>query len=285
MLDFVSHNEAPISDDQWDEIDATVVQVARRQLVGRRFISIYGPLGAGAQYVTLDRFEDPVSGSVDALGEDESSKPVGSTQRRQIQIPLIYKDFMIYWRDIEASRKLGIPLDLSPAAVAASICARAEDEMIFHGFTDPLTGQNLPGLLTIEGTQSLRKGAWEEEGGVFNDVIKATEALTEQGYYAPYAMVAPPKLYSLIHRYVKNSGSMEIDHIRQITTAGVFFSSVVPDNKILIASTGMQNFDLAVAQDFKTAYLGAEKMNHPFRVFETAVLRIKRPGSLAIITG
>ena len=78
---------------------------------------------------------------------------------------------------------------------------------------------------------------------------------------------------------------MEIDHIRQIITQGVYFSSVVDDNTILIASTGMQNFDMAIAQDFKTGYLGAQNMNHPFRVFETAVLRIKRPGSICIIEG
>jgi uncharacterized linocin/CFP29 family protein len=78
---------------------------------------------------------------------------------------------------------------------------------------------------------------------------------------------------------------MEIDHIRQIVTNGVLFSSVIPDNQLLVASTGMQNFDLAIAQDFKTGYLGAQNLNHPFRVFETAVLRIKRPGSLCILQG
>lgn len=283
MVDFLSHNDAPISDEQWASIDQTVVDVAKRQLVGRRFITIYGPLGPGTQYVTLDRFTGPVVSSMDALGEDDSNKPVTSAKRDQIQIPLIYKDFLLYWRDIEASRKLGIPLDFSSAAVAASICARAEDEMIFKGYQDSMTGQNLPGLLTVKGSQELASGNWEDEGGVFNDVIRATEKLTEQGYYAPYAMVAPPRLYSLIHRYVRNSGTMEIDHIRQIITHGVYFSSVVPDDKVLVVSTGMQNFDLAVAQDFKTAYLGAQNMNHPFRVFETAALRIKRPGSICII--
>jgi uncharacterized linocin/CFP29 family protein len=47
----------------------------------------------------------------------------------------------------------------------------------------------------------------------------------------------------------------------------------------------MQNFDLAVSQDFKTAYLGAQNMNHPFRVLESVVLRIKRPGSICVIEG
>ena len=81
MLDFLSHNEAPISDKQWDEIDRTIVEIASRQLVGRRFINIYGPLGAGAQYVTLDRFDGDAVSSLDVLGEDENNEPVTSSHR------------------------------------------------------------------------------------------------------------------------------------------------------------------------------------------------------------
>ena len=72
--------------------------------------------------------------------------------------------------------------------------------MVFKGYKDAHTKMELPGLLNVEGRQQLKKGNWDEEGGVFMDVIKATEALTAAGFFAPYAMVAPPRLYSLIHR-------------------------------------------------------------------------------------
>jgi uncharacterized linocin/CFP29 family protein len=198
-------------------------------------------------------------------------------------IPTIYKDFILYWRDVEASRKFNIPLDLSAAAVAASSCAQAEDEMIFRGYSSKEDNVDYPGLLTVPGRHQLPPSDWEEPGAVFNDVIKATEILATNGFYAPYAMVAPPRLYSKIHRYMNTTGVMEIEYIRQIITQGVYFSSVIPDNQILVVATGVQNFDLAIAQDLKTAYLGAANMNHPFRVFETLVLRIKRPGSICVI--
>ncbi len=284
MLDFLSHNEAPVSDEQWDEIDRTVIEVARRQLVGRRFIGILGPLGAGIQWITQDRFEGSIHGATDVLGEDRTDL-IRSSSRTNLHIPIIYKDFMFYWRDIEASRKFNIPLDLSAAAAAASGCARAEDEMIFLGFKDKANQIDYPGLLTVPGRHVITPSNWEEPGGVFNDVIKATEKLATEGFYAPYAMVAPPRLYSKIHRYINTTGMMEIEYIRQIITQGVYFSSVVPENQVLVVSTGVQNFDLAVGQDFKTAYLGAENMNHPFRVLETIVLRIKRPGSICVIEG
>lgn len=285
MLDYLSHNEAPISDEQWDGIDKMVIEVARRQLVGRRFIDILGPLGAGIQWITQDIFDSSIHGNVDVLGEDDSSTMIRSTSRTNLLLPTIYKDFMIYWRDVEASRKFNIPLDLSAAAVAASACAQAEDLMIFKGYRNKEDHIDYPGLLTVNGRHMLKQSNWEEPGAVFNDVIKASEMLSTAGFYAPYAMVAPPALYSKIHRYMNTTGVMEIEYIRQIITQGVYFSSVIPDNQVLVVATGVQNFDLAIAQDFKTAYLGAANMNHPFRVLETAVLRIKRPGAVCVIEG
>jgi uncharacterized linocin/CFP29 family protein len=288
MLDFLSHNEAPISDVQWDEIDQTVIEVARRGLVGRRFIEIYGPLGAGAQWVALDRFDDGEVGGkpghIDFLGEDGGTALV-TASRVNMHIPLIYKDFVLFWRDVEASRKFNIPLDFSAAAAGAAACARAEDEMIFLGYKDKSKQIDYPGLLTVEGRQSIQHGNWDEPGAVFGDVVKATDKLASAGHYGPYVMVAPPQIHSKIHRYVNTTGMMEIEYIRQLATDGVFFSSVIPENRILVASTGVQNFDLAIGQDLKTAYLGAQNMNHPFRVFETIVLRIKRPGAICVIEG
>jgi uncharacterized linocin/CFP29 family protein len=280
MLDFLSHNEAPISDVQWNDIDKTVIDVASRQLVGRRFLNILGPLGAGVQWITQDRLEGVGVGHIDTLGET-TYQSVESSQRTHLPIPMIYKDFVLYWRDIETSRKFGTPLDLSSAAGAASGCARAEDEMIFLG----VPSLNIPGLLTVEGRQTMSHGNWEETGNIFSDVIRATEQLASSGYYAPYALVVPPRWYSKMHRTINSHGMLEIEHIRQIITNGVYFSSVLQDNQILLLSTGVQNFDLAVAQDFKTAYLGAQNMNHPFRVFASLVLRIKRPGAVCVITG
>jgi uncharacterized linocin/CFP29 family protein len=45
----------------------------------------------------------------------------------------------------------------------------------------------------------------------------------------------------------------------------------------------VQNLDLVVAQDLVTAYLGPENMDHHFRVLESLVLRIKRPGAICAL--
>ncbi|HAN31087.1 MAG TPA: bacteriocin, partial [Myxococcales bacterium] len=51
----------------------------------------------------------------------------------------------------------------------------------------------------------------------------------------------------------------------------------------VVVSTGRENMDLAVGLDLTVAYLGAEKMNHPFRVLETVCLRIKHADAICTI--
>jgi uncharacterized linocin/CFP29 family protein len=41
--------------------------------------------------------------------------------------------------------------------------------------------------------------------------------------------------------------------------------------------------DLAVAMDMVAAYLGAAQMNHPFRVLEALILRIKHPDAICTL--
>ena len=95
--------------------------------------------------------------------------------------------------------------------------------------------------------------------------------------YGPYALAVNPVWFAHMHQLLQGSGVLEINHVRELATAGVFQSPVVKPNQAVLVSTGIQNFDIALAQDLITAYLGAEQMNHPFRVFESLVLRIKRP--------
>jgi uncharacterized linocin/CFP29 family protein len=47
-------------------------------------------------------------------------------------------------------------------------------------------------------------------------------------------------------------------------------------------TSGQENVDFVIAQDLITAYLGPEGMDHLFRVFESVILRVKRPESICI---
>lgn len=269
--------DSPLSESQWKDMDEIVVEMAKRQLIGRRFIDIYGPLGEGVQTVSNDVYDETYEGGISLRGDTlQLSQP---TRRVNLSMPLLYKDFVLYWRDVEQAKTLGMPVDFSAAANAAAQCARMEDNLIFNGL-----GQfDLPGLMNVKGRLTHIRGDWMESGNAFADVVEAINKLQQMGHTGPYAMALSPELYSLLHRVHKGTNVLEIEHVRELVKDGVFQTPAIKGKAGVIVATGRHNLDLAVAEDFDTAFLGDEQMNHLFRVYESVVLRIKRPTAICTL--
>jgi uncharacterized linocin/CFP29 family protein len=277
MADYLLRDQSPLTEEQWQTIDRVVTSVAQRQLVGRRFIPLFGPLGPGVQTIADDRLTGVDLGAVDLMGDDGQT-PVQALDRRFITLPIIYKDFRLHWRDVETNQQFGVPFDTGLAAAAAAFCARAEDNMIFNGH--PALG--LEGLLNAEGRQVMPLADWGVVGAAFEDVVQATQRLIAAGFFGPFALAVNPRLYANMNRVYANTGVLEIEQVSKIATAGVFQTPVIPDGRAVVVSTGAENMDLVLSQDLITAFLETHGMNHYFRVFEVIALRIKRPA--AIIT-
>jgi uncharacterized linocin/CFP29 family protein len=242
MSDLFMRDDAPLTEEEWEHLDSAVEGAARQFLVGRHFIELSGPFGEGAEVV-----------------------PVGTGEnRRQVPLQIIHSDFHLMWRDIAANRRLHMPLDLGPAAQAAFACARAEDEKIFSE------------LLSLEGRNTVPLLDWSETGSPFQNVVDATQALVEDGFFGPYAVILSPALYNQTQRYGKGM-RLEGQLITDVAKGGLFQSPVLKVDEGLVISVGKFNLDLAIGQDLVTAYMGNEELTQLFRVFETIALRIKRP--------
>lgn len=269
--------DSPLTDEEFAQLDQTVIDSARRQLVGRRFIELYGPLGKGMQSIFNDIFMDNYEAKMDFQGSFDLH--IESSKRVNYTIPLLYKDFVLYWRDLEQAKVLDIPIDFSAAANAARDVALLEDQMIFHGSKE----FEIPGLMNVKGRLTQLLGNWYESGNAFQDVVDARNKLLEMKHNGPFALVLSPELYSLLHRVHKDTNVLEIEHVRELVTDGVFQSPVLKGKTGVLVNTGKNNLDLAVSEDFDTVHLGEEGMNHPFRIYETVVLRIKRPSAICTL--
>ena len=272
-MDYLMRGSAPLTPQQWQVLDDAVVNTARSQLVGRRFLSLVGPFGAGLQAIPDDRLSGGGGGHIDLLGQNEEA--VHIERRRYIPLPLIYKDFWLFWRDIEAAEQFHLPLDTSKAAVAASACANAEDSLIFNG--DPEFES--PGLLTVDGRLHARLHDWDTRGEAFQAVVEGIRVLTDADFYGPYALVTSPRLYARLNRIFDNSGVLELEQIEKLVRAGVYQTAVIPDTAVLVAA-GAQNVDLALGFDLATAFVESTNLNYHFRVLESLVMRVKRPAAI-----
>ncbi len=271
-------SDAPLTDDEWRQVDQTVVAAATSRLVGRRFISVFGPLGAGVACIQRDTFAGADVGGISVLAE-EDVHPVHPETRNFVSVPIIFKDFWLYWRDLETSRKIGMPLDTAAAAAAASFVAQTEDDLVFNG-SEKL---GVDGLMNAKWRNTIPLRDWDQGGEAFQNAVEATRKLIDSGFYGPFAMVVSSNFYSKMQRIFDDTGVLEINQVRELMTAGVFQTPLLPDNGALVVATGAENFDLAISQDLITAYLGPEKMNHPFRILEALVLRIKRPEAVCTL--
>jgi uncharacterized linocin/CFP29 family protein len=275
--DYLQRDQVPLGPDEWAAIDQTVVRTAQSVLVGRRFINLVGPFGPGIESLPNDVLDGAGRGAIDLLGNTEGEAL--STEHRQfLPVPLLYKDFWLHWRDLEATRQLGVPLDVGKVAAAAAGTAQAEDRLVFDG--EPAL--ELPGLRTVEGSLSLPMRDWSGMGNAFADVVDGTRALIQGGFNGPYALAVSPRLYADLNRIFDNSGVLEFEQVEKLARRGVYPTAVLPEPSALLIDSGAQNMDLAVGLDLSTAYVESSNLNHRFRVLESLVLRIRQPGAVCV---
>ncbi|HEX5415129.1 MAG TPA: family 1 encapsulin nanocompartment shell protein [Chloroflexota bacterium] len=275
MPDYLQTSGDPLTSAQWETLRDAVVTTARASLVDRRIISLVGPLGPGVEALPSDLLTGASSAEIDILGDDEG-KPITTVRRRYLPLPLIYKDFWIHWRDLESNHEFGFPIDSGKAAAAASAVAHAEDRLVFLG--DESLGLN--GLTDMPGRNTLPMRDWATEGNGFQDVVDGIRKLTAAGFPGPYALVTSPELYAELNRVFDNTGVLEIEQVEKLARRGVYAASVLPEPSTLLVDSSAANLDLAVGLDFTVAFVESNNLNFKFRVVESIVLRVRRPGAI-----
>jgi uncharacterized linocin/CFP29 family protein len=126
-------------------------------------------------------------------------------------------------------------------------------------------------------------GNWDEPEAALGCIVATTEALFNDGFFGPFAAIVGPALYAKTQRVETGTGRLVSKLIKDVAEGGLFRSPLLGAGQGLVVSLGVQNFDLAVAQDLITAYMGNEELDHSFRVMESLVLRIKRPGAICTL--
>lgn len=266
-MDYLAREGAPISANLWKKIDATVIDTARRHMVCRRFISLYGPLGAGASSVPVDDC------AKDEVFENGFAHISG---RRLVELPQLYQDFSLLWRDLEEAESLGRPLDLSAVASAAQRSAKQEDMLILYGNSS----LGVEGLFNASGAKKFTRGDWSAGEEAFQDVAKAVAYFASNSMLGRYALVLSPELFLDLQRLQPNVGILEADRVRGLLDGHVYPVGSFGSGKAALICAEPQYIDLAVGLDLSVAYLEQRDLNHYFRISETAALRIKCPEAI-----
>lgn len=269
-MDYLAKGDAPFSDELWSRINSAVIGSVKETLVGRRFLPLHGPLGPGAEYTRIDSpaKEEVMEGGFAVF-----------KNRAVAQIPQLYDDFWIYWRDLAHSEEDGSPLDVSAARSAGVDLAFREDEMIFYG----VKSLGIEGLLTAKGVNTQKRSDWTQGEGSFTDVAAAISTLLQKRKIGRHTLIVSQDLYVQLQRIQPGTGLLESKRIEKLVDGRLFYSPVLQPNTALVVSAQPQYMDLVVGQDVGVAYTEAVDLNHHLRVLETALPRVKDPEAIVVL--
>jgi len=268
-MDFLARDTVSFSEEFWERIDKTVVSTVKNHLIGRRVLPLFGPLGPGATSINIDTV---------SVTEEDKDGFVKTNGRRFVEIPQIYEDFSILWRDIEHSEATGIPLDLSKVMLAAQALAQKEDRLIFFG--SEFLGHE--GIFTTPGVPTLQRKDWLVGDNAYTDIAAGLAMFRSKGIIGSCNLVLSPDLYVQLHRIIPGLGMTEAERISKLLNGNVFESYVLGTNKAVFLCAEPQYMDLVVGKDIETGYLESKDFNHVFRILETVALRIKMKDAIVI---
>ena len=80
--------DSPLSPEQLEFLQQEIVKEARRTLVGRRMIGIYGPLGAGIETVSVEQYGPDEDAEIDFHGRTDP-KPVLGADEIFLRVPIL----------------------------------------------------------------------------------------------------------------------------------------------------------------------------------------------------
>lgn len=258
MSDYLMREAAPITEEVWAAIDEMVVTVVKKILVGRRVIDLVGPLGWGVEVAPLFAFAE------------QDGAAIATPTTEYVPLEEISEEFILRARQIAISRQTPYGMDLGAAAIAATKLAKAEDGIVIGG-------------LARLGECSGALGDWSTMGGPFGAIADAVAQLRATGFDGPFAAIMSPAMYARLAGLFEY-GRRELDLVQSLLAEGIFQSTdpAVAEH-VLVLSPQPWNMDLVVGQDVTTAWLGNVGLDQRFRIFETLVLRLKRPGGVCVL--
>jgi uncharacterized linocin/CFP29 family protein len=206
-----------------------------------------------------------------------------------ITVPVIEKDFDIMWRELEASRESGMPIDLQDAENAARKVAEDEDKLLITGQYTGWKALGVEGLATATGRNTTAGGDWS--ANAFTYVNNAIAELEADGHYGPYALITKPSWWRQIAGAFVTSTAITIgEKVAQLCEVGVFktdslFESDGTLHNALVVEPSQENFEMVIGRDLEVRKLEDVRGNLECVAREVIAPRIKRPTSICEITG
>src|SRR4030042_543785 len=268
-------------------IDNRIIETVKPQLIGRRLFPVFTVPHAGIMTVRGYKRSNMSAARISLHGQGGIKDRTEKTPF-DITVPVIEKEFDIMWRELEASRESGIPLDLQDGENAARKVAEDEDKLLISGEYTGWRALGVEGLATATGRNTSAGGDWS--ANAFTYVNAAIGELETDGHYGPYALVIKPSWWRQIAgAYVTSTATTIAEKVAELCNVGRFnkdnlFTSAGTQANALVVEPSQENFELVYGRDMEVRKKEDVRGNLECVVREVVAPRIKRATSIWEIT-
>lgn len=124
--------------DEWKQLDEKVVKISRDRLVGVGDLISRGlvyniPNGLGVTVLETEVESDMADAVINMTGSARGDNDAVTYDIGYLPLPITHRGFQISIRKLEASRKLGQPLDVTQVGIASRKVAEKIETILFQG--------------------------------------------------------------------------------------------------------------------------------------------------------
>jgi len=201
---------ATLRRDEWKALDDAVLKVAEARLGGIQDLISRGLVytignGMGSTVLEYHDVSDALEAelTMDGVNRSKGDRPAFGTN--YLPLPIIHADYEINERVLQASRKLGQPLDTTLAERAARKVQEKLEKMLFQDETYTFGGGTIYSYLNHPSRNQVdlsSYGAWDDSATTAKNIIDLVLAMKQASidahHYGPWMLYIPTKYETVL---------------------------------------------------------------------------------------
>lgn len=285
---------ATLRKDEWIELDQAIVPVARERLTGVNDLvsnnltyNLRNAMGTMVlQHETVSEFT-AAEVTMDAITRTQQDRTL--FELVSTPIPIVHKDFRISVRNLEASRRLGQPLDTTQAEEASRQVAETVENMLFNGLSTGSTlgfgssSAQLFGYTTRTNRNTITLAQdWDASGKtgteILQDVLDMIDAAQDDRMYGPFMLYVPTNFWiPLLDDFKADSDKTIIQRLKELPQIiDVKPADKLTNSNVVLVQMTKNNVDMIMGQQPTVVQWESEGgMMLNFKVMAIMVPRIK----------
>lgn len=276
--------------DEWEELDRVVLEAARYPLRGVQDLRSRGlvqPLGGlGTLISQWNVGSEMTAANVNMNGQSRGLMDRQDYKLSGVPVPVVWKDFDIGERELDASRRMGDGLDTSHVFEATRVVAEMLENMLFNGHNVILNGTALYGYRTHTNRNSdtatnYGGGDWSTIANIVPTVAGMIAAANGDRHYGPFVLYASTVQYNeaALGYYTDGSGQTPLQRILampEIEAVQKMDAAILPAGELVLVQMSRNVVDWAEALGITVVeWASGDGMTNHFKVMAVGAPRVK----------